>query len=61
MNRPDIERAGAIVLAPHDQRLGFHFEQIEIKILGAGRAMLGKRDQFRIVARFEALLDQIPR
>ena len=24
--QPDVERAGAIILPPHDQRLGFHFE-----------------------------------
>ena len=28
--QPDIERAGAIILSPHDQRLGFHFKQIKI-------------------------------
>ena len=57
--QPDIERAGAIILSPHDQRLGLHFKQVEIEILGPRRAMLGERDQFRIVARFEALLDEI--
>src|SRR5882724_9393090 len=35
--QPDVERAGAIILPPHDQRLGLYFKQIEIEILSNER------------------------
>ena len=54
----DIERAGAVVLAPDNQGFCLDLKQIEIKILGPRRAMFRQRDEFRIDARFKAFLDQ---